>query len=368
MLPSRLVMLRNIQTNIARPHESAALFAVIVVLLLSVCPISAAAGDRIFTDSAGRRVELPARIERVFAAGPPAAVLLYSLAPEKLIGWPQDLSAEAKGMLPAGYASLPVVGRLTGHENGVAVAAVVALRPDLIVDVGDIEPEYVELADRVQQESGIPYILIDGSLPKTAHAYRSLGSLLDVEPAADDLAERTDALLDGVRARLAKVGGDGHLRAYYARGKDGLETAMPGSVLAEGIEFCGLALVAPSPSRGEHAKLSVEEIARLDPDIVVTSNRTLFAMISTSPQWSGVRAVHERRILLSPNNPFGWIDSPPGINRLIGVRWLAERLHPAACPGNLRDVTRDFYAAYFHIDLSASQLDQLLSIASMQPQ
>jgi iron complex transport system substrate-binding protein len=78
--------------------------------------------------------------------------------------------------------------------------------------------------------------------------------------------------------------------------------------------------------------------------------------------------VRERRIYLSPNTPFGWIDSPPGINRLIGVRWLAGRLHPADVPDDLREVTRDFYAAFFHIDLGVSQLDQLLSIASMQPQ
>src|SRR6202008_2271946 len=111
------------------------------------------------------------------------------------------------------------------------------------------------------------------SLAKTADAYRSLGSLLDVQPAAEDLAKRAGALLDGVRATLAKTGGDGHMRAYYARGKDGLETAVPGSVLAEGIEFCELSLAAPSSSGGENGKLSVEEIARLDPDIVVTSNR-----------------------------------------------------------------------------------------------
>jgi iron complex transport system substrate-binding protein len=81
-----------------------------------------------------------------------------------------------------------------------------------------------------------------------------------------------------------------------------------------------------------------------------------------------LRAVHERRVFLSPNNPFGWIDSPPGINRLLGVRWLAGRLYPVAFPDDLREVTRDFYAAFFHIDLSASQLDHLLSVASMQPQ
>lgn len=366
------VACRHMRTNICcatlRLNDAlrkiAALVAVVVTLLV---PVSSWADDRIFTDAAGRQVEVPATITRVFAAGPPAAVLLYSLAPDRLAGWPQELSADAKGILPKRYASLPVVGRLTGHENNVEIAAVVALRPDLIVDVGDVEPEYVELADRVQRDTGIPYILIDGSLTKTAEAYRSLGALLGAPAAADVLAKSTEEFLHDVRATLAAVGGDTPLRAYYARGKDGLETAKPGSVLAEGIEYCGLALAAPQATSGEHAKASIPDIADADPDLVVTSNRAAFEAISTSPLWADIRAVRERRIYLAPNTPFGWIDSPPGINRLIGVRWLAGRLYPTAFPTDLRDVTREFYATFLHIELSAAQLDELLSVASTTP-
>src|SRR5262245_65095133 len=37
------------------------------------------------TDGAGRSVPVPARVERVFPAGPPAAIFLYTLAPELLL-------------------------------------------------------------------------------------------------------------------------------------------------------------------------------------------------------------------------------------------------------------------------------------------
>jgi iron complex transport system permease protein len=47
-----------------------------------------ARAERVVTDSAGRQVALPDRIERVFAAGPPAMVLLYVLAPDRIVGWP----------------------------------------------------------------------------------------------------------------------------------------------------------------------------------------------------------------------------------------------------------------------------------------
>ena len=48
-------------------------------LLLLLIAVQAQA--RTITDSAGRKVEVPDKIERVFAAGPPASILLYMLAP-----------------------------------------------------------------------------------------------------------------------------------------------------------------------------------------------------------------------------------------------------------------------------------------------
>jgi len=41
------------------------------------------------TDGAGRTVEVPVWVERVFPAGPPAAIMLYTVAPDLLLGWPR---------------------------------------------------------------------------------------------------------------------------------------------------------------------------------------------------------------------------------------------------------------------------------------
>jgi iron complex transport system substrate-binding protein len=46
-----------------------------------------AAAARTITDSAGRQVAVPDHVTRVFAAGPPATVLVYALAPQTLAGW-----------------------------------------------------------------------------------------------------------------------------------------------------------------------------------------------------------------------------------------------------------------------------------------
>src|SRR5258708_5342393 len=129
------------------------------------------------TDSAGRSVPVPARVERVFPAGPPAAIMLYTLAPELLLGWTRPNRAEEREFLLPGIGSRPEVGRITGRGNTANLEAVLTLKPDLVLDVGYVTDTYVSLADRVQQQTGISYALLDGRFEGTAQAYRLLGDL-----------------------------------------------------------------------------------------------------------------------------------------------------------------------------------------------
>jgi hypothetical protein len=46
------------------------------------------------------------------------------------------------------------------------------------------------------------------------------------------------------------------------------------------------------------------------------------------PSWASVKAVRDGRVHLSPKMPFGWVDFPPSVNRLIGLWWLAKVLYP----------------------------------------
>jgi iron complex transport system ATP-binding protein len=96
----------------ARATRVAAYTAFILGALISA---AVAAEKRTVVDSAGRRVEVPARIARVFVAGGPASVFVYTLAPEKLLGWNRPLTPEERAYIPSRYANLPTLGRLTGR-------------------------------------------------------------------------------------------------------------------------------------------------------------------------------------------------------------------------------------------------------------
>jgi iron complex transport system substrate-binding protein len=64
---------------------------------------------------------------------------------------------------------------------------------------------------------------------------------------------------------------------------------------------------------------------------------------------------------LSPKMPFGWVDFPPSVNRLIGLWWLAKILYPKRFPEDLRVLTRDFYARFYHVTPTDAQIDEVLA-------
>jgi iron complex transport system substrate-binding protein len=78
---------------------------------------------------------------------------------------------------------------------------VLAARPDLVLDFGSVGPTYVSLADRVQEQIKLPYILLDGSLSATARAYTLAGDLLDVGDRGKELARYVERTLADVFRR-----------------------------------------------------------------------------------------------------------------------------------------------------------------------
>ena len=117
-------------------------------------------------DSAGRSAALPDHVSRVLPAGPPAAILLWSVAPELLAGWVRRPSPAELAFLPPEAAALPEVGRLTGRGGTANTEAVLAQHPDLVIDYGSLGPSYVSLADAVQAQTKLPYLLLDGALAR----------------------------------------------------------------------------------------------------------------------------------------------------------------------------------------------------------
>lgn len=329
-----------------------------------------ALGSQAFTDSGERKVMLPDRVEKIFASGGPAAVVVYVMRPDAMIGWPRAIRAEEASYLLAEVRDLPELGMLSGRGDTANVEVVLQTKPDLIIDFGSVRPTYISLADAVQNRTGIPYVLIDGRFEATASSLRTLGKILGVPERGEALAQYTEDLFDRIDKTLSGIPESERPRVYLARGPNGLETGLTGSINTEILERAGGRNVADAGGqRRGIVQISPEQILVWNPDIIVTWDRNFHARIQAGadPVWASVKAVQEGRVYLAPTAPFGWIDRPPSVNRLIGLAWLANLFHGDRFPFDFRQETRKFYKLFYHVELGEAELDTLLQWADGRP-
>jgi iron complex transport system substrate-binding protein len=324
---------------------------------LAIAPRAAFAAS--VKDSTGRAIEIPEKITRVFPAGPPAAIMLYTLAPDLLLGWPRANRPEEIEFLLPEVGARPEIGRITGRGNTANLEVVIALKPDLILDIGSTSRTFVTLAERVREQTGIPYALLDGRFSATAASYRVLGALTGHQKQAETLAAHVEETFSTILKRIQSVPAADRPRVYYARGPRGLETGLGGSINVETIEL--LARNVAGEQLGGLANVSIEQVLLWNPDVIVTIDQTFAATVRSDPSWGSVAAVRQGRVHLSPKLPFGWVDFPPSVNRLIGLWWLAKILYPERFPEDLNALTRAFYKRFYHVEINDAQLARVLA-------
>jgi iron complex transport system substrate-binding protein len=329
------------------------LLALVLVLPLLLAPARA---DSV-VDATGRRIELPAKIERVLPAGQPAAAIVYALAPQKMLGWPRKPNAAGMAFLLPEVRELPQIGNLV-REGKVDETAITAMKPDLIFDYGSLAPDYLAAAEEAQDHTGIPYIVFDGALEETPELLRLLGPALGAAERGNALAAEAARILALTRDRAAERQRAGTLRFYYSRSDDGLSTATSAAHSTDVTRLLGLENVADgNPSALPQVRR--EQVLAWNPDVIFAPNAG-FVKAFSAPDWQDVAAVAAKRVFAAPRPPFGWIDEPPSLNRLLGLLWMGHLLYPAAYPEDMRQEAKSFYRRFYQVEPSEAQLDSLL--------
>jgi iron complex transport system substrate-binding protein len=331
---------------------------VLVLVALAVIGLLSPARAADFTDSLGRTVTLPDRISRVLAAGPPAAVALYTVAPEKMIGWARPLTDEQKPFIAERFRDVPVAGRITGREADIGSDAIRKLEPDLIIDIGDLKPHYRDLADKIQNETGIPYVVLDGSLDQIPQLYIQLGQLLDARLRGDLLALQSSSILETAAAHKSSALRPG--RIYYAQSRDTPVMGGMAGIDPAIVSALGAVMFKGEHSAGGHGNVTPGQIAQFNPDVIIASTAAVARQLAADPAWHSVPAVAAGRLHAAPRLPFGWLGAPASVNRLIGLEWLASLLYPREPKRDLAADVRAFYRSYYRLDLTDAQLQTLL--------
>ena len=322
---------------------------------------SAESDTRIFTDSTGREVEVPTKIDRIALSGPMAQIVLFALCPDKLVGISNAWSSEAEQYLDEKYFNMPQIGQLYGGKGELNLETLLDSGAQVVIDVGEPKGSIKEDMDGLQEQTGIPFIHITASLSSYPEAYRMLGDLLGMKDEAEKLAQYCEKIYERT-VKLAESVEKANV--LYVTGGDGQNVIAAGSYHAEVLDLLtnNLAVVDEPSSKGTGNEVSMEQILNWDPDIVVFAPDSVYADVANDEAWQSVTAIKNGMYYEVPFGPYNWMGFPPSVQRYLGMVWLSRLLYPEATEEyDLFSDVHEYYELFYHCDLTQEQYDGLVA-------
>ncbi len=340
------------------------LLAILLILAGFGPGLVSAEETKTITDMYGREVTVPAEIDSVLSTAPPSTEATYMIAPDVLIGL--NFAVNGSKYFPEKYKSLPNVG---GQQMGNTLnyETFLAMNPDIVLlgftPGNDISTTIETMETKL---APIPVVAIADSTNALNYGpeIEFLGELFGEEEQAAELTGYYDDVFAKVNSTIATIPTGDRIRVYYAEGADGLSTDPESSAHAQLITICGGENVADITEKGGGgmAPVTMEQVASWNPELILCGDSTFYNSVLSDPNWQGIDAVENKRVYLIPNQPFGWIDRPPGVNRIIGIPWLAKVLYPEKFQDlDLAAYIREFYSQFIHYDLTDDEVNAIIT-------
>ncbi|MBK1642802.1 ABC transporter substrate-binding protein [Chromatium okenii] len=326
-------------------------------------------------DMAGRHVQLPAHIDRVFAAAPPVVPLIYALNPNKLITVSFPFKPEDAAYITPAVLALPPVGRYLGEGSVPNPELLARAAPQLTVawEMPFIDRSKVE---QTFQTLGTPGLFVHlEHLADYPAALELVGAAIGEEARAAELASVIRSALQRVTAAVSAIPASERKRVYFAEGASGLLTECGDSFHAEVIALAGAENVMTCENKMMCGRepTTLAQIKVLDPDVIVTDDAKFFASVTAGnppnpplakggfdPTWSELRAVREGRVYRAPTAPFDWMGRPPSFMRVLAMQWLANLLYPERFAWDAAVEIPAFYAQFLGVSPASVKVDALL--------
>ena len=325
-------------------------------------------------DSIGRIVQIPSahKIDHVYFTSALAQIFCFTVAPDLIAGTSMHFDGKQLALLPEGTGDLPFLGTLS--EGGtIDVEVLDYMGTQVIFSISGVDLTDVNIDDamRLQERSGIPVVLIDGSFDQIGESYRFLGECLGREERANLLADYCEEILERVTSALQHVPQDERVTYYFAEGEQGLQTEPNASQHSLAFTTAGGINVAADEEyvvgSGAIVDVGIDQIRAWNPQFIIAWDKEYrdgaAKLIRESEAWRDIDAVRNGRVFEMPSLPFPFCDRPPGMNRFLGVQWLANLFYPRYYDVDMVDVVREFYARCYWRDVTADQAREILGVS-----
>lgn len=321
---------------------------------------------REFTDDLGRSLSIPAEPEKIAVSGPLAQVYVLPLCPELFVGVCNSYTEDTEKYFSEEIRALPELGQLYGGKGTMDLEALLAAAPDMVIDVGEAKGNMSEELDALTEQTGIPFVHIDATVETAPEAYRRLGELTGKAEQAERLAAWCENCYGMITELMARVDADGARKSIlYCLGDKGLNVLAEGSYHADTVNLLGenLAKLTEVVGSGAGNETDMEQLILWDPEVIIFEKDSAYDTAGSDETWQQLSAISSGEYYRSPYGPYGWLASPPSVQRYLGMIWLGTLLYPEYADYDMQELVTEYYEIFYGYELSSEDYAELTARA-----
>ena len=320
------------------------------------------------TDLAGNQVEVPKQVQRIAVIPVPWASVIFGVdgSGDKIVAMHPLAMTSYKSSILSKLAPKLASADTSAIDNNftVNIEELMKDKPDVVL-LWDYQTE--NDAKQKLAALGVPSLMIHyGTLEDVQHGIQMLGTLLGKEDRAQELLQWQKDIMAHVDQKQSVLANAPKPKVLYLQ-NESLSVAAADSVNRKMIAKAGGVCVSQDVP-GQWKKVTMEQIAAWNPDIIIISNFTQMqpeAILQNKlagQDWSQIAAVKNHRVYKAPQGLYRW--DAPCIETPLMMEWLGKVIQPKIFADvDLRADIHDFYQNLLHYDLTPADTDEILHSA-----
>lgn len=327
---------------------------ILLLLLFTATPLWAQPLMREVTDMAGRKVFLPAEINRIGTVG--AVGVLNTFVETMGQGYkiynqmPGNFKNSKRWAMQYEFAPQITNGILFEGQNGELL-----LENIIMANLDVCFTMTRETAD-ILAKNGVRCVYLEWKHPEDVkNAIQLMGEILN----AQDTAARYIMYFNEKVAWAAKMTADisKNEKPVVLYGNP-LQFSQPHAIAEWWIDAAG-GVSATAQSNPGTVSYNMEDLLRWNPDIIILFDRNAAADLRRNPLYRDIKAVQNEALYFAPTVGHAWGNRTP--EQPLTVMWAMHKLHPEIMTRDmLTQEIKYFYATFFNYKMSDEQISDII--------
>lgn len=318
------------------------------------------------TDSIGRKVAIPAKVERI------ACLYAFTGHVVTMLGKSADIVAVVDGLkrdVLLTEISPGIKNALVPSSEGtINIEELLRARPDLVFISGDMAKNEGEVEKL--RKSKLPYLVVDyRNIKEQEYAIQMIGQAVGAEDKAKKYNDYYQASIERVQAQVKDIPLGERVRVYHSV-NEATRTDVKDTLPADWIQEAGAFNVSVNDRLkvldGNKYFASLEQILLWNPQVILVNEAGVADYILGNSQWAEIAAVKNRKVFQMPNGISRW-GHPGSLETPLAILWTAKTLYPDRFSNlDMAKEAQSFYNEFFNDPLTDEVVAQVLSGKGMR--